>query len=111
MNWHFYCETKFEIFQKYRREIFILDQNCRQRLYSTGLVESQLKMKHFCDEKICSPGYYLCYHISYCIPIDLVCNGISDCYLGDDEFKCGENVKILITKIKKYFLTVFEQIN
>lgn len=42
-----------------------------------------------CKTKSCPPGEYLCHSAYYCIPSDLMCDGIKHCYLGDDEMLCG----------------------
>lgn len=56
----------------------------------------QLKHRFFfssCKKKSCPYGYYLCRREHYCIPIDVVCDGIKQCYLGDDEINCGKKSK------------------
>lgn len=42
-----------------------------------------------CSLSGCEKGQYLCYFNSYCIDIDLICDGISHCLKGDDEIDCG----------------------
>lgn len=37
----------------------------------------------------CSLGYLKCPN-SYCIPPTLLCNGVPDCQLGEDEQDCGK---------------------
>lgn len=44
-----------------------------------------------CKSNECPKGQYLCQHQSYCIDIELICDGISHCIQGDDELDCGKN--------------------
>lgn len=44
-----------------------------------------------CENKKCLKGQYMCYSNSYCIDIELLCDGVSHCLYGDDEINCGEN--------------------
>lgn len=37
----------------------------------------------------CSKGQYFCHGDGYCINIDMICDGISHCYQGDDEHDCS----------------------
>lgn len=55
---------------------------------STGLPKTDL---FFNSEKVnnCSKGEYLCHYDGYCINIQMICDGISHCYHGDDELDCG----------------------
>ncbi|XP_067672287.1 G-protein coupled receptor GRL101-like [Haliotis asinina] len=41
-----------------------------------------------CSLTVCPEGFYRCPG-SYCIPVYLVCNGVTDCPRGDDEHDCG----------------------
>lgn len=44
----------------------------------------------FCRREQCEKGQYLCRLNSYCIDIELICDGISHCFHGDDENDCGK---------------------
>lgn len=42
----------------------------------------------YCLSYNCSSEEYKCYNEGFCLSIDLVCDGINHCLLGDDEFNC-----------------------
>ena len=42
----------------------------------------------FCADHEC-PSMFKCYR-SYCIPIYMICDGINDCPLSEDESECAE---------------------
>lgn len=52
-----------------------------------------LKNNLNCYNKNCQIGEYLCYKNAYCIDIGLMCDNISHCPLGDDEYDCGKKNK------------------
>ena len=37
----------------------------------------------------CTVDHYKC-HDSFCIPLKRLCDGVTDCPLGDDENRCGK---------------------
>lgn len=41
-----------------------------------------------CKKFKCKCGDYRCQTLNYCIPIERICDGISDCVDGDDEEAC-----------------------
>lgn len=43
-----------------------------------------------CDFYDCLQGQYLCYRQNYCIDIELLCDDVHHCLLGDDEENCGK---------------------
>lgn len=47
-----------------------------------------------CKNNNCGEGYYKCYLQNYCISIELICNGISECFRGDDELDCRKSLQI-----------------
>lgn len=63
-----------------------------------GMVYYRLYAGMYCKRQHCSIGTYKCYSNEYCISSMLICNGIKDCLMGDDELDCG---KIIIKKNKK----------
>lgn len=42
-----------------------------------------------CVDFKCPPGYMKCQD-SYCVPPKLLCNGVQDCPLGEDEYNCSK---------------------
>lgn len=62
---------------------------CTLYQYSTGLLKNYLYAKTVCNLSQCPPNTYMCYRENYCISIDLICDGIKHCYLGDDEINCS----------------------
>jgi hypothetical protein len=40
---------------------------------------------------------------SYCVPPKLLCNGVQDCPLGEDEYDCGKDFSYF-SKKKKLFM-------
>lgn len=40
--------------------------------------------------KTCDVGQFLCPFYKYCIPIQLVCDGINHCFFNEDEVNCGK---------------------
>lgn len=41
----------------------------------------------------CSCGEYKCKIDNYCIPVENVCDGLSQCPHGDDEKNCGNAIQ------------------
>lgn len=64
-------------------------KNCGMEVSSMGYMITNLFSAISCSEKHCARGQYLCYHDRYCISIELICDGISHCYFGDDEYDCS----------------------
>lgn len=61
-------------------------------LSSLGYPQTNLFLKgqSTWKEPKCLKGEYLCHYNKYCIQIQMVCDGISHCYQGDDEYDCGK---------------------
>lgn len=55
---------------------------------STGFPVTNL-FKQSCAIRHDRSDRYLCYKSNYSISVDLVCDGIQQCLLGDDEMHCG----------------------
>lgn len=63
-----------------------------------------------CSKEGCPRGQYSCYSNLYCIDIELLCDGISHCYHGDDEMNCGCSILLyfqLRIKLNLYFTDSF----
>lgn len=43
----------------------------------------------FCNVQSCAFGFYKCHRENYCIALENVCDGINQCWQGDDERNCG----------------------
>lgn len=65
---------------------------CKLEYYSTGLLKNipNLRVMNLlqCSKTPCKEGEYQCRQFLFCINIKLVCNGLEDCPLGDDEGQC-----------------------
>ena len=65
-------------------------ENCTYDVYSTGMPKVNVfNLEKKCDKSECPPFFYLCSQSHYCVSVQLVCDGIADCLLGDDEFNCS----------------------
>ena len=42
----------------------------------------------FVSVTICEDGEYKCPYSPHCIPVDYVCDGLPDCFFGEDEQNC-----------------------
>lgn len=65
------------------------DYRCMIMRFSTGLLRNGLYGKKTCKRTQCPQNFYLCYQEHYCISIELICDGIKHCYMGDDEINCS----------------------
>lgn len=68
------------------------ENNCRIR-YNGKKLETKIYYPFFqlenCFGTKCKQNEYQCYFYSHCIPIENVCDGLTQCYYGDDEIDCG----------------------
>lgn len=78
-----------------------LNEICKIDLDSKGILKTIRFMNENSCKTIttCDEGYYKCYNQNYCITIELICNGISECFYHDDELNCGK--KFFLQKIEK----------
>ena len=42
------------------------------------------------------PGYYRCNREKNCVSQSQVCDGVKDCFHGDDELFCGKNKHVML---------------
>lgn len=54
-----------------------------------------------CENTKCLKYDYKCKIRGYCIPLSLVCDGITHCHFGDDEENCG-NSYLMYFSFEKY---------
>lgn len=83
------CPTKFdETFENI--EDYGINDNCIFQENSLGFAQSiHLYSKDSCISTSCEEGLYKCYRQNYCISIELICNGLNECFFGDDEVDCS----------------------
>lgn len=63
---------------------------CTFDLHSTGFPKVNIfNVKDGCQLENCPPYFYLCWQSSYCISLKMICDGIIQCLMGDDEIHCG----------------------
>lgn len=67
------------------------DKNCAFSVNTLGIQNTTFYNRGVrCLLSSCEPGFYLCKREAYCISIELFCDGINHCILGDDEVNCGK---------------------
>lgn len=66
-----------------------ISDNCHFDIDSIGnFIPIRIKDDKSCNNITCKYGYYKCHLQNYCISIELICNGISECFHQDDELDC-----------------------
>lgn len=61
------------------------ENSCNIEYTSSGFLKYFPKLNFNCFKKKCEIGQFQCSFYHFCIPIDLVCDGINHCPEGDDE--------------------------
>lgn len=86
---NFYCKEKnCNLNNKLDKQQSI----CKLQISSVGYLQKipdfETSNYIMCLNSKCSAGEYKCQFYKYCIAIQLVCDGIKHCLLGDDETDC-----------------------
>lgn len=68
-----------------------MQNTCILQTFSTGLLKESVYLpnNNICFKKSCPPNFFMCNQRHYCISVELICDGIHHCLLGDDETHCG----------------------
>lgn len=90
-----------EIHKYLELRVKLKNEKCKLSYDYSGIVKSKANPPYNdlldCPESmICDPGNYRCKKYNYCIRIEKLCDGVNDCYLGDDEAVCSEGTVFII---------------
>ncbi|CAD5114055.1 DgyrCDS3206 [Dimorphilus gyrociliatus] len=105
----FYCNTRYDCKDNSDEEnefcdtakefkacaLFIKESKnaCNLQIGLEDEILSQIQGPYYhlndCENHICLNGTYGCQDSGYCIPVSLICDGITHCTKGDDEIDCG----------------------
>lgn len=84
------CATKMDENILHKDQLKTFNDSCFFKIYSTRIRNTIiLKSNDSCLNVRCIEGYYKCLEQNYCIAIEFICNGVEECFYGDDEIHCS----------------------